>query len=341
MVLLNVALIVPNTVNFFPLSELESVRTSGSPTHSSLEKVARIPSGDSYFHSGKKRPHGRSQSLNYTPYYGSFTTGGRAPAAIAKTPGATTDLENFFKPQKYEMVPATKVLERNKSATSLQALVASEYQTKAWGKAENVSQPTSLAKSPPSQSIFDDSSTKDHSSNPPETSRPSGKVRIARKRKQEIEYTVENYEVQPTTLGNAGLFAALNAVADRDSLQDQLWVGTLGMPTDQLPAAVKDHITERFENDLDTSLVWLTDTDMNSHYENYCKNILWPMLHSQVPDVPKSKAYMVTSSGSMTTIFYLCQISYERSSHEHRSACTSIQLFHHRRSFDASRHDSS
>ena len=190
------------------------------------------------------------------------------------------------------MVPATKVLERNKSATSLQALVASEYQTKAWGKAENVSQPTSLAKSPPSQSIFDDSSTKDHSSNPPETSRPSGKVRIARKRKQEIEYTVENYEVQPTTLGNAGLFAALNAVADRDSLQDQLWVGTLGMPTDQLPAAVKDHITERFENDLDTSLVWLTYTDMNSHYENYCKNILWPMLHSQVPDVPKSKAYM-------------------------------------------------
>lgn len=292
MVLLIAALTVPNTVTFHPPSELESLQSTS--TSSKNEEAV----GEDYttYNPYKGQQHGRSQSLQFTPSL-MGSSGMRAPAAIAKTPGATTNVDDFFKPQNYQLVlPTTKSLVRNKSATSLQALIASEYQTKSWGKIDEINQPGSLAESPPSQSIFEDTATtKDPIGQPATTSRTAPRTKIARRKKTDVDYTTSNYTVQPTTLGNAGLFSAINAVQERDSPHDFFWVGTLGMPTDRLPENVKEDITDKFLNDLDTFLVYLNDTDMNGHYENYCKNILFPMLHSQVPDVPKSKAYQDNS----------------------------------------------
>ncbi|KAK5076040.1 Trehalose-6-P synthase/phosphatase complex subunit [Lithohypha guttulata] len=291
MVLLLAALTVPNTVAFHSLSDVDT-----TPTVSTSSKKEE-ESGQDYttFNPHKDQQHARSQSLQFAP---SLSQIGpiRAPAALAKTPGATTNLEDFFKPQNFQVVLPKKALIRNKSATSLQALVASEYQTKSWGKIDEVNQPQSLAESPPSQSIFEDTAiSKDPIGAPPETSRTTPRTKIARRKKRDVEYTTSNYTIQPTTLGNAGLFSAITAIEDKGAFEDFFWVGTLGMPTDRLPQDVKEDITDKFLNDLDTFLVFLNDTDMNGHYENYCKNILFPMLHSQVPDVPKSKAYQDNS----------------------------------------------
>lgn len=37
--------------------------------------------------------------------------------------------------------------------------------------------------------------------------------------------------------------------------------------------------------------VYCSDKDIDGHYAHYCKTILWPIMHYQVPDHPKSKAY--------------------------------------------------
>ena len=63
------------------------------------------------------------------------------------------------------------------------------------------------------------------------------------------------------------------------------------MPTDALDQDRKDDIASMLQADYDCMTVFLEDSDLDGHYSHYCKTILWPMLHYQVPDSPKSKAY--------------------------------------------------
>ncbi|KAK9474355.1 glycosyltransferase family 20-domain-containing protein [Dipodascopsis tothii] len=79
-------------------------------------------------------------------------------------------------------------------------------------------------------------------------------------------------------VGNGGL---RNAIA-RAEAEGRRWIGTLGMPTDALDAETKAAITAALENDYENT---------PGHYTHYCKEILWPTLHYQIPDNAKSKAY--------------------------------------------------
>lgn len=63
------------------------------------------------------------------------------------------------------------------------------------------------------------------------------------------------------------------------------------MPTDALEHARKFDIEDKLENEYDCLPVFSTDSDFNGHYSHYCKTILWPVFHYQIPDNPKSKAY--------------------------------------------------
>ncbi|KAI7353355.1 alpha,alpha-trehalose phosphate synthase-like protein subunit, partial [Hortaea werneckii] len=69
------------------------------------------------------------------------------------------------------------------------------------------------------------------------------------------------------------------------------WIGTLGFPTDSLSDALKEDIDDRLLNDHESQCVYVSDKDFDGHYAHYCKVILWPIFHYQVPDHPKSKAY--------------------------------------------------
>jgi len=238
--------------------------------------------------------HHRSQSLTSPPTFTQFAV--QTPGVFPTTPGATAMHEHYFRP--YSRSSGDKKgMVRNQSTSSLQTLTALDAQNTSWGKNPELNQPKSHAQTPPSSSIFNDAAAAPKVSGEPETkfAKPSGRSKPSKQKMKEVDYTTDNYTVETSTLGNAGLVAAVNAASNEDEMLETIWVGTLGMPTDALPEDVKHHIAVKLENEHDSLAVFIDDTDMNSHYENYCKNILWPMLHSQVPDVPSSKAYQDNS----------------------------------------------
>lgn len=63
------------------------------------------------------------------------------------------------------------------------------------------------------------------------------------------------------------------------------------MPTDALSKYTKSAIAEKLEDEYDSLTVYVSDGDFDGHYTHFCKTILWPVFHYQIPDNPKSKAY--------------------------------------------------
>lgn len=101
-----------------------------------------------------------------------------------------------------------------------------------------------------------------------------------------------DWTVVPADQGNGGLRNAVQAAVRNDKLHDKIWVGTLGMPTDALEdTQQKQDIEDRLANEYDSLTVFCKDSDFDGHYTHYCKQILWPVFHYQIPDNPKSKAY--------------------------------------------------
>ena len=110
-------------------------------------------------------------------------------------------------------------------------------------------------------------------------------------RSQERRYLENNFTVEQAIHGNGGLYNAIEAASDASLLAEKTWVGTIGMPTDALDANVKSNIAETLEHDHESLAVFVDDNDFDGHYSHYCKTILWPVFHYQIPDHPKSKAY--------------------------------------------------
>lgn len=285
-----VTLNLPNTVGF----HTESTAPSTSNGSCSPEKEANHGQHDLPVKNPSTNFHGRSHSLHSLPSHKQLRFS-RPPPVLAVTPGATTKISDVFLPNDSLTVSlnATKHsgMTRNKSSASLHSLAAMEPQNSIWGHGTHVAQPKSLARSPPPQSILDDTASLKGIG----LLQSNKSQEVPRRKKKEIEYTVNNYTIQPSTISNAGLHAAIRAVSSQGRDLDEVWIGSLGMPTDALSRDVKHHIANKLEDDYESLVVFINDTDMNSHYENYCKFILWPMFHSQVPDMPKSKAYQDNS----------------------------------------------
>ncbi|OAA59917.1 alpha,alpha-trehalose phosphate synthase subunit TPS3 [Cordyceps fumosorosea ARSEF 2679] len=92
--------------------------------------------------------------------------------------------------------------------------------------------------------------------------------------------------------GNGGLRNAVDAAARDGRLGEHMWIGTLGMPTDALDdTEQKQNIEDTLATEHDMLTVFCSDKDFDGHYSHFCKQILWPVFHYQIPDNPKSKAY--------------------------------------------------
>jgi len=99
------------------------------------------------------------------------------------------------------------------------------------------------------------------------------------------------WTVKPAVQGNGGLANAINGAENAGLIDAKLWVGTLGFPTDTIAQHKRDEIAGKLEHDHDALTVFVHDHDFDGHYSHYCKQILWPVFHYQIPDHPKSKAY--------------------------------------------------
>ena len=105
-------------------------------------------------------------------------------------------------------------------------------------------------------------------------------------------FTHANWRVVSADQGNGGLRHAVDAAAREGKLGEYTWVGTLGMPTDALEGSQqKQDIEDRLATEHDTLTVFCSDKDFDGLYSHFCKQILWPVFHYQIPDNPKSKAY--------------------------------------------------
>ncbi len=162
-----------------------------------------------------------------------------------------------------------------------------------WAQGPVLGQPRSLAGPLPSGSILDFAKEYERQVQLNEAKKkthPPPRSRSPPRTSHERGFETKCWAIEDAILGNAGLVNAVRSAADTEGI-DVSWIGSLGFPTDALPAATREAIRDHMLNEYQSSVVYLTDKDFSGHYIHYCKTILWPIFHYQVPDHPKSKAY--------------------------------------------------
>jgi trehalose-phosphatase len=167
-----------------------------------------------------------------------------------------------------------------------------EAHSPTWGNTR-YTQPKSRASSPPPSSIIGDTTKKTI-----EKAMQLGRAGVrqpqylARSDSHDRVFAEAQWTVELADQGNGGLRNAVEAAARTGKLNDKIWVGTLGMPTDALDGTQqKQDIEDRMATEYDCLTVFCKDSDFDGAYTHYCKQILWPVFHYQIPDNPKSKAY--------------------------------------------------
>jgi trehalose-6-phosphate synthase len=202
-----------------------------------------------------------------------------------QTPAADVDHEDFFGPDNEAL--------RINIPKQGDIAIPNDPHSPAWGNGRIFTQPKSRAPSPPPASILEDQSRKVAEKaaalgragirQPQYLNRSDSHDRVF----AEADWTVENADQ-----GNGGLRNAVQAAVRSGKLTDHTWVGTLGMPTDALgDTQQKQDIEDRLATEYDSLTVFCKDSDFDGAYTHYCKQILWPVFHYQIPDNPKSKAY--------------------------------------------------
>ncbi|KAK5112919.1 hypothetical protein LTR62_003741 [Meristemomyces frigidus] len=189
-----------------------------------------------------------------------------------------------------------KVSEKHRS-TGLHGLLASDAYTAEWGKEATLNQPRSRAGPLPSSSVLDFAKVQQEEERKrareafrKKRSPQSATNRSSRAASRDRNFDGKSWEIEDAIHSNGGMVNAFRAaVAAGDS--DTNFVGTIGFPTDTLSQDLKEEIHDRLVNEYDSQVVYVSDKDFDGAYAAYCKTILWPILHYQIPDHPKSKAY--------------------------------------------------
>jgi trehalose-phosphatase len=174
-------------------------------------------------------------------------------------------------------------------------LMRSEVDLPEWGRQAIFNQPKSRAGPLPSGSILDFARAYDELQR--QRQHAFSRKSSPRSRNQsrggspgDGSFTNKTWTVEPAVQGNGGLTNAAREASTTTEF-DLTWVGTVGFPTDSIPDSVKEDIEDTLHTEHNASAVFVKDKDLDGHYSHFCKTILWPIFHYQVPDHPKSKAY--------------------------------------------------
>ncbi|KAK0966652.1 Trehalose-6-P synthase/phosphatase complex subunit [Friedmanniomyces endolithicus] len=260
----HVSLFLPETVAFHKPPSSAARRSSTPPPTADLRR-------------------GSSVDLPLRPPSLSILNGPTPP----RTPSITDDI--------FASKPGTdKLLSREPGDP--RSLVHSDAHVPDWGVQAIFNQPKSRAGLLPSASILDFAKVHEEVVKEREEARRAATKRISptsrssRAGSHDRSYEGKEWTVKPAIQGNGGLTNAVRAVAESDETEIH-WIGTIGFPTDTLPQALKEDIHDKMVIDHNSQVIFVSDKDFDGHYAHYCKTILWPIFHYQVPDHPKSKAY--------------------------------------------------
>ncbi|KAF2112393.1 glycosyltransferase family 20-domain-containing protein [Lophiotrema nucula] len=169
-------------------------------------------------------------------------------------------------------------------------LVRSDSHLPEWSAGQLFNQPRLRIAPAPPETILENvqlqkKSTKSHLA-PRNTSRSQSKMRAQSKDPWATEWKVVSADQ-----GNGGLVNAVRSCQDEGNMGDVLNIGLIGFPTDALDEEKKAEIYDKLETEHESLIVFVSDKDYDGHYHHFCKTILWPVFHYQIPDHPKSKAY--------------------------------------------------
>ncbi|KAF2842984.1 glycosyltransferase family 20 protein [Patellaria atrata CBS 101060] len=211
-----------------------------------------------------------------------------------RTPAATADHIEFF--SQFQPSPASHFPQPHVP----RSLMRSDPHVPEWGKGAVFNQPRSRAGPTPPDTILEAGKAQDLAElqaraiagSTKRSRRPSARdIRSPRAMSSERSQWQSGWSVEPAVEGNGGLANAIRAASEAGRIGDTFWVGTIGFPTDVLEQSQKDEIHEKLESEYEALTVFVEDSDFTGHYVHYCKTILWPLFHYQIPDHPKSKAY--------------------------------------------------
>ncbi|CCE64555.1 hypothetical protein TPHA_0I00490 [Tetrapisispora phaffii CBS 4417] len=100
------------------------------------------------------------------------------------------------------------------------------------------------------------------------------------------------WDIVAGSKGNGALKNAIEtAILEKTITEPVQWIGTVGMPTDEIPSDIIANISDTLSEKFASSAVITDDITFKGAYKNFCKQILWPTLHYQIPDNPNSKAF--------------------------------------------------
>lgn len=206
-----------------------------------------------------------------------------------RTPAANVDYVEFFS----QLQPS--VASHFPKPHDPRSLVRSDSHVPEWGSGLFFNQPRSTAGPPPPDDILEYAKREEATEAPRSRNvrfkSSSKEVRQSRSTSGERNAWQKEWTVKPAAQGNGGLANAIRAAIHAGSVGEVTWVGTVGFPTDSLEQETRNHISEKLEAEYDALPIYVSDADFDGHYAHYCKTILWPVFHYQIPDHPKSKAY--------------------------------------------------
>lgn len=129
----------------------------------------------------------------------------------------------------------------------------------------------------------------------PETKRYSRGDSIRRRRSQSIGPVSKGqdppaYKLKRQHGGNGGLYNAMNRALQKGIVNEVKWVGLTGYPSDLVSPRSRTLVCKEYEA-MKSFPVFVDDTTFVGHYEHFCKDILFPTFHCQMPEIPMAKAY--------------------------------------------------
>ncbi|KAJ5709333.1 glycosyltransferase family 20-domain-containing protein [Penicillium malachiteum] len=262
------SLFLPYTIDFKSagLKNGSARRRKSSPSYSAVDGSGPMPIIGRLADS--RKPRQRSTSLELTP-------------------GATTEDEKIFKAYVSNFAGEIPIAEAPKGPGP------NEPRAVPWGQSRKFNQPRSKATTHPQPSILSRPSSRQESKESAflaggGVSLPPAPTELGSPR---ALLSAEDWVVKAAEQGHGGLQNAIHAAEAAGILEDKMWVGTPGMPTDSLTDMTRSLIDETLRAEYESLTVFVGDSEFEGHYAHFCRSVLWPALHYQMQESPRHNEY--------------------------------------------------
>lgn len=253
---------LPYTIDFQPSGRSSGRQRKASPSYSAVDNSGLGPINGRQ-PDPRRKPRLRSSSL-------------------ALTPGATTDDEKIFKAY------ASQAAGEIPTSDDPVGPGPSEPRAVPWGQSRKFNQPRSKATFHPEPSILSRPGSRQESQNSFLDGSPNDVVRDPSGSPRAL-LSDDDWVVKAAEQGHGGLQNAVHAAEVAGILQDKMWVGTLGMPTDSLESQTRKMIEETLREEYESLVMFVSDSEFEGHYAHFCRTVLWPALNYQMQESPRHR----------------------------------------------------